>query len=74
MQQPPRPDALPGHTPRMPYADEEEILAMPLDLVARFLEAPNVNLFDGLQLFFEEVPPSAQPPSGYRRAIPFCER
>jgi hypothetical protein len=73
MQQPPRPDA--GSAPRMPYADEPEILAMPLDPVARILEAPNANLFDGLQLFFEEVlPPTAQPPAGYHRAIPFCER
>lgn len=48
MVQPPRPDAEPGRVRRMPFADEEEILAFPLDPVIRILQSPlpPLNLFD----------------------------
>lgn len=47
--QPPRPD---GVTLRMPYADEDEILGLPLDPIQRILDAARLDIFD--QLDFEE--------------------
>jgi hypothetical protein len=48
MKQPPRPDAAPGRVPRMPYADEEEFLAVTLDPIKRILEStlPRLGIFE----------------------------
>jgi hypothetical protein len=51
MKQPPRPDAEQGRVPRMPYADEEEILGLTGNPVKRILEsnlAP-LNIFEELE-------------------------
>jgi len=71
MQQPPRPDAEANKTPRMPYADEEAILAMPLDPIARILD----GAADGFHLFFEELMQGpSRPAAGVQPRIPYCER
>ena len=75
MSQPPRPDARHGHTPRMPYADEETILAVPLDPVTRILESsqPLFKLFEGIEFEPAEPEPEAQhPPCDYHRMQPHC--
>ena len=74
MLQPPRPDAA-GNTPRMPYADEEAILAVPLDPVARILESSRllVKVFEGIEFEPEESEPGAHhPPRDYHRMQPHC--
>jgi hypothetical protein len=60
MSQPPRPDASPGNTLRMPYADEEAILALPIDL-------------DSVEFELEESEPKVRhPPVDYHRMEPHC--
>jgi hypothetical protein len=51
MQQPPRPDAGSGRVPRMPYADEEEILDLSRSPLSRILESrlPFLNIFQELE-------------------------
>ncbi|MBI1832366.1 MAG: hypothetical protein HYR84_13060 [Planctomycetes bacterium] len=58
--QPPRPDAQPGRTLRMPYADEEDIDGLDRDPISRILD-PNLwplNLFEGLKNVLDEPPPA----------------
>ncbi len=56
MTQPPRPDGEPGRALRMPYADEEGILALPLDPVQRMLKVVFPNLIDELRDAEESEP------------------
>ena len=63
MQQPPRPDRIAGTVPRMPYADEEDVLALPRDPMKRLLEPTplsKLNLFKDLTE--ESEPQDANPP------------
>ncbi|MSQ94446.1 MAG: hypothetical protein EXR98_07810 [Gemmataceae bacterium] len=63
MKQPPRPDGEPGRVLRMPYADEEEILALPLDPIQRMLDVtlPRLNLADDLNQAEESEPKQVIP-------------
>ena len=71
MQQPPRPDVEPGRVPRMPYADEEEILALPRDPIARILDVtlPRLDFFDEIDRnpAEESEPPVARPAMDYHQ-------
>ena len=61
--QPPRPDREPGRVLRMPYADEDEILRIPLDPLQRVLakDLPRFDLFSE-ELFEEsELPDLPRP-------------
>ena len=71
MRQPPRPDVEPGRVLRMPYADEDEILRIPLDPLQRILAAdlPRLDLFDDLT---EESEPPAMPPVLNPHHPPHC--
>jgi hypothetical protein len=64
MKQPPRPDGEPDRVLRMPYADEEEILALPLDPIQRMLDVtlPRLNLADELNDAEESEPRQVNPP------------
>jgi hypothetical protein len=66
MKQPPRPDA----APRMPYADEDEFLAVTLDPIKRILEStvPRIDIFEEFEKADAEEsenkganPPAARP-------------
>jgi hypothetical protein len=72
MRQPPRPDAESGRALRMPYADEEEILRIPLDPLQRILRAdlPRLDLFDDLAE--ESEPPDLPGPTVDPRHPPHC--
>jgi hypothetical protein len=81
MKQPPRPDAALGYPRRMPYADEEEILAVRLDPIKLILESPfpRLGIFEEIEKSNpaeeseakEENPPAARrdadPPMNYHQ-------
>lgn len=71
MKQPPRPDA----APRMPYADEEEFLAVTLDPIKRILEskAPRLGIFEEIEkadAAEESESKGANPPAARPEADP----
>lgn len=51
MKQPPRPDAEPGRAPRMPYADEEEILDLARPPLQQILDPTlkRLNIFEQIE-------------------------
>jgi len=67
MQQPPRPDGVPGYQLRMPYADEPEILGVPFDPIQRILESQLewLNIFEHLNDPAEESAPPVWNPHAY---------
>jgi hypothetical protein len=70
MQQPPRPDAEFAETPRMPYADEDELLELPAKPAAA---RPAVNALEDIEKEPDASEPAAEhPPRDYHRMQPHC--
>ncbi len=72
--QPPRPDA-DGRVLRMPYADEDEILGIPLDPIQRILDStrPRLDIFEHLDPSEEAEPKEETPPAmNPHHHHPFC--
>jgi hypothetical protein len=64
--QPPRPDRIPGTVPRMPYADEEEVLVLPQIPMARILQETPLSKLN----LFKDMPEESETPVTETPAMP----